>query len=137
MLPYSPPEEYQLDVQAERLSGGRLVIGLRRGDHIIPVVLDTAVVISDDEPSAHDNGTSLPEGLQVSDVPADTFRCIVRREGVVVSLGDRVQFTHLSENALSDVPPQWAGSGGRDGVFLGTHNSVYRFKRVAAKPLGR
>jgi serine/threonine protein kinase len=139
-IPYPLPEEYRLEVQAERLTGGRLVIGLIWQGRKVPVVLDAMRVVPSQPQDHPPTAISEPEIPASFDYrgPADTHVCIVRREGIVVARDGQVQFTCWPDRSLDGPSATWMTQQWTDPqLMLGTHVSQYRFPRIVLRPLVR
>lgn len=135
-IPYSPPKEYRLEIEARLVSGaGRLVIGLPYEGRQVPVVLGTVVVV---RPNAEESPVvpgSVSPPFEFDGAPPNTYTCIVRREGILVALGNKV----LRWLECADLPQRdetWHTEN-PDVLFLGTDESIYRFTKAVLTPLRR
>ncbi len=139
-IPYPLPEQYRLEIQAERLSGGRLVIGLVWQDRRIPVVLDAMRVVrhqSDDGSQPGSTAAEIPPEFDYRG-PPDGYVCVVRKEGIVIASEDQIEFTWWADEPLDVSRAHWMTDRWTEPyLMLGTHVSRYRFRRIQMTPLNR
>jgi len=136
-LPHPPPEQYRLQIKAEHVYGGGLVIGLVWQGRRVPVEVNEIFVggSADDE-----NGGSeldrIPPQFEFTGGPSGTYTCVVRQEGVLVAYGNHVRFSHFKGNGPLETDSQWlppASEASR--LFLATHAGVYRFTKIQLTPI--
>jgi serine/threonine protein kinase len=137
-IPSPLPEQYRLEIQAERLSGGRLVIGLIWRGRRIPVILDAMRIMPHGpgtDPAAAGSATEIPPEFDYHG-PPESYVCVVRREGIVVALENQVEFTWWPEETLDASRAQWMIDNWKEPtLMLGTHVSRYRFWKIQLTPL--
>ena len=136
LLPPSIPEQYLLELTAERVSGGMLVVGLVWQGRQTPVMLDGPSVTTGAAAKEAVNQGSIPAGFKLPPPSPHTYVCLVRREGVLVAYEGHPQLLCLAPDSLPSCDPAWL-TPGRSRLFLGAHYSVYLFTTVRLTPLTR
>ncbi|MFV1968043.1 MAG: serine/threonine protein kinase [Pirellulaceae bacterium] len=134
----SPPEQYRLEIEAHRASGGMLVIGLVWNGQQVPVVMNTDSVVLDSADA--EEGQSGPDSRsrRFDGGRSHTYTCIVRRNDLLVAYEDEVRYALKLGEEPSQNGGSWRSSAGdRDVLFIGTHNSIFRFTRIVLTPLYR
>jgi WD40 repeat protein len=140
-IPYSPPEEYDVTLVAERTEGKESInLGLFGGGHQFQVVIDgwpTAGFVSSlwslDGKDGTDN-ESTRRGLLLSNDHPATILCSVRKTGVKVAIDGKTvidwkgNYDRLVNPALAKIPDPRAMS-------IGCYDVVYRFSKMTLTPL--
>jgi len=136
MLPRPPSPQYKMEISAERISGGRWVIGLVWRGRQIPLVMDEVAVRPVSSPTAQAKQPSwaeLPKELRLANGKQGVYTCIVGDCGFVVAYGDQLRVSHVAGRGQPTVDTDWLPPEGNV-LFLGCSNSVYRFKEVVVTP---
>jgi serine/threonine protein kinase len=134
-LECSVPAQYELVIEAERVSGGRLVIGLFWRGRQIPVVVDAAFAVMDSEDLPHEQAhkSSTTEDFGFHGGQPLTYTCIVSRKGILVAYENEIRFLFRSDRGPLPLDTEWQTGDGTV-LFLGTHNSVFRFRKIVLTP---
>lgn len=146
-LECSIPAEYELVIEAERVSGGRLAIGLFWRGRQIPVVVDAAFAVVevrvhvdlsvtiDSEDLSHDRAreSSPAEDFGFHGGQPLSYTCIVSKKGILVAYENEIRFLLRSDQKPPPFDSEWE-TGDGSVLFLGTHNSVFRFRRIVLTP---
>ena len=143
MIPYLPPEEYDLIVTAERTEGkDAFVMGLASGDAQFVHVLDGYTAEGKclsgfetlDGLLARSN-ESTREGQRFANGTPSVLSYSVRRRRVTVAVnGERVLDWKGDFKRLSVRPDYRINNAGV--LFVGAYNSRYRITRVSLYPVG-
>ncbi|MCY2987393.1 MAG: serine/threonine-protein kinase [Planctomycetota bacterium] len=136
-LPYTPPEQYRLEIVAQCATVGPLVAGLIWQGRQVPVALGATGVDSETQQKDGQRGktNSAASEFGFTGGAPNTYTCIVRREGYLVAYENRVQLVHHRDELSSPIDERWLPRDARPGIFLGTHSSVYRFTKITLTPL--
>jgi WD40 repeat protein len=140
-IPYSPPEEYDLTLVAERTEGKESInLGLFGGGRQFQVVIDgwpTAGYLSSlwslDGKDGSDN-ESTRRGLLLSNGHPATIICSVRKTGVKVAVDGKTiidwkgNYERLTNPGLAKIPDPRAMS-------IGCYDVIYRFSRLTLTPV--
>ncbi len=131
-LRHDVPQFYRLEVVASRKTGGRLVIGLVHGGRQLPIVLDATVVDSMPNRRGNDKLDSKDRAAELgfSGGSPDTYTCIVHPSGVLVAFENQIRFIAGLPEVQSEADLAWCTSE-YDGLFIGTHNSIYEISEIA------
>lgn len=136
-LPYRPPPQYRLEIDAMRVSGGKWAIGLLWRGRQIPVVINEVVVRAIGSPTARRERISwseLPEELRLTGGRPHTYTCIVRECGFSVAYEDELLVSQVAGKKALPVEADWQPAN-RNVLFLGSSNSIYRFRKITLTPI--
>jgi hypothetical protein len=140
-IPYLPPEEYKLCIEATRKGGGNaLVIGLHVGDRQCLAVFDSRY------------GSSFRSGLELIDGKAvDTNEtgygrqvindgevceiiCYVRRNGVTITANGKPVCIYNGDTSRLSLNPNWAIPQ-KQVLFLGAWKSTFHITKLELTPI--
>lgn len=133
-LPVASPPSYKLEIEAERKSGGRLVIGLVWKDRQVPVILDSATVVT----AAPDRNSQAAVRAKVAAAWGFTqgrpgvWTCLVGPPGILVASGNEVRLA-IPPDETPQLRSEWLPPGSPR-LFIGAHNSVYQFRSISLTP---
>ena len=129
------PDEYRLEIQARRVSGGSLVVGLVWNGRQVPVNLGYSVRLGGNAATNAVDPSALAAEFGFRGGPPETYVCIVRRKGYLVAYEEQVLDAIWQEAGAvpSGQQPEFADPP----LDLRTHYSHYRFSRIVLTPLGR
>ena len=138
-IPFSPPEEYQLNITATRISGkAGLHVGLVKGERQFTAVFDSSgrnsfLHVFDRLQDFKKNSTMFDGPLFHKDVPAEIV-CKVRNAGVAITVDGRTVIDW--EGGFSRLTP-YGGTAqvpNRSQLVLGGDNP-FRFTKIELRPL--
>lgn len=139
-VPYVPPEEYDLRIQAERTGGGNsLSVGLVGGGRQFLFILDGMAPEAKsgldlvDGRSFYDNPTTHL-GQLLADGRTGSILISVRRKRVQVSVDGRRVVDWKADFARVSLWPSWTMPRG-DTLFLGAWTSPQRVRRLELTPV--
>jgi len=141
VLPYVPPEEYDLELVAERTGGtDAFVLGLAAGGRQFVHVLDgytaegkcLAGFESLDRKWARDNESRRDGQAFVNGMPA-TVKYAVRKGRIRAWVDGREMLDWTGEFSRLEVRSDYRVSS-TETLFIGAYNSEYRFTRILLHP---
>lgn len=136
-IPYTPPDEYDLTIVAERKEGLEAInIGLVRAGSLFHAVVDgfafkglQSGLSTIDGRTADNNETTVRGQLLANDV-ASTVVCSVRKEGVTMTVDGKKIFDWKGDyKRLGNHPALRMPRA--DVLYLNAFNCIYRFSKIS------
>lgn len=138
-IPYSPPAEYEIEIQATRLEGNNtLTVGLIAGERPFLLSLDGFAAAS--------SGLALLDGKKAS-VNDSTFRgkvfengqpatvtIAIRREGAAVRANGKTIIDWRGDFSRLSMDETWTVANPQQ-LWLGSFNSSYQIQKLVLRPL--
>ena len=137
-VPYSPPEEYDLQVDLTRISGQQdISIGLVYRGKQCHVALDRYNGKQSDlmvDMRTNTNGVARFSGKAIDVGERHTVTCEVRKDHVRVLLGDKELLTYRGEPSWSGMNEFWRVSD-RDALMVGAHQTLVHIHAIKLTPV--
>lgn len=136
-VPYSPPEEYDLEVVVEsEQEPGSLNLGLVGGNSRVMAVIDggnpkRSMLSVLEDPA---EGEAVHQGKSLAVGKPNTVLCSVRRERLTVKVNDKLILDWPADYARCKLEQVWSTPNPKALVLAG-FNSIFRFTKVSLVPV--
>jgi hypothetical protein len=141
-IPYTPPEEYDLTVVAERKQGGdSFTIGLGQGRSAFSLCIDAhpakgGLVGIDvvDGIILENNPATVKGSFQVNNKPS-TFGVAVRKGGISLTIDGKNVYSWQGNYNRLGPSPVWKARDPKAPLVLGAYGSIYHVSKILLTPV--